>query len=146
MKAMTLSVAHLENTLNRLETEKSFLMKNNKVLVYCSSKTTTSGGRNTERLLNHIPAAYQILATNVEKAVLRYGSRRVSEQLQFISELRRELQCKAEEAEEMSSCREDGTMSATTFLLLTTQNVIAVYTVSWQCRSMAGGNIEICGL
>lgn len=53
MKEMTWFAVDLERTVNRLETEKSLLIKRIEELVSCPSQTTMVSGQISDELLKH---------------------------------------------------------------------------------------------
>lgn len=88
-EAVTRYVVELERTVIPPETDKRLMMKKNKEPTSCSMEMTTSDGRNTDKLLNHIPLLYLVFGLNIESPVPRYCNREVSETIPFISEQKR---------------------------------------------------------
>lgn len=78
--------------------------------VSCSSMTTTSGGRITDKALHRITPFYLASAIIAEKAISRYYSMKVCKVLQLISELGRNWNRRFKEMEGMVLGGEDGTM------------------------------------
>lgn len=109
---MIRSPVNLKRVLNLLETEKRLLMKMNKKLLFCSSKTTTSSCQSTDKFLRNIPLVYLKFAFNVENENLMCFSRECFELVPYISKLRRYWKRKGEEAEKMAIHREDEMMFA----------------------------------
>lgn len=87
VKAMTRSLVDLERSVIRLKMERRLARKTNENLLSCSSQTTSSGGRVTNKSLKNIPPIYLGFEFNVERAILKYCSKEVSEILSFILEL-----------------------------------------------------------
>lgn len=112
MKAMTKYLVYLKTTVNRVKTEKSLLMKRKEELLPCSSQKTTSGGRITGTLLNHILSVCLVFAYNVKRASLRSCSREVSVLALFIFDPIRKWKRRSEELEENGNHRERKMMLA----------------------------------
>lgn len=89
MIALTLYVTDLKRTALRMETRKSLYMKENEELVFRSTRTTTSGGLITKKLLKNITPMYLRCAINVEEETLSHYSGEAFERISFALELRR---------------------------------------------------------
>lgn len=68
-----------KRTINRLDTEKSLSVKTNEELLSYLSQITTSEDSITNKLVETIPPDYTGPAFKVEKLILRYRSREVSD-------------------------------------------------------------------
>lgn len=99
-RAIKRSAVDLESTANCLKTVKCLLMKTNKGLLSCSSRTTIRSGRVTDKFLKHIRRVYLTLETDVERATLKCSSAKVSELKPFILKLRKDRKRRSEEVEQ----------------------------------------------